>query len=183
MAEGQILTDVNRFDVIRSSDADLTGISAADRPAYIDRLVGEYKAQLQQSMRQLKDLYTTKFKQKITSETKLRGKGGAREEAALYANITGTFGGDSIRDLIAPAAALPQDETQLAQAAETTSLVVLSTLEFQNTEGRQLIFERNVDERILALISELSSEDRGERRERLFVWEASPELKKAEAFK
>ena len=60
---------------------------------------------------------------------------------------------------------------------------MLSTLEFQNTEGRQLIFERNVDERILALISELSSEDRGERRERLFVWEASPELKKAEAFK
>ena len=62
-------------------------------------------------------------------------------------------------------------------------MYVFSMLEFSNKEGRDLIFERNTDERILAALSELEAEDRGERRERLFVWEASPELKKAEAKK
>ena len=74
-------------------------------------------------------------------------------------------------------------ENALVEMAESYSLFVLSTLEFQNHEGQILIFERNVDERILALIRELEAEDRGERRERLFVWEASPELKKAESMK
>ena len=35
----------------------------------------------------------------------------------------------------------------------------------------------------MALISELGAEDRGQRRERLFVWELSPELKRAESLK
>jgi len=55
--------------------------------------------------------------------------------------------------------ALSDDE--LAQLAESFSLYVLSMLEFQNKEGRQLIFERNTDERVLALIAELLSEDMG----------------------
>jgi len=55
--------------------------------------------------------------------------------------------------------ALSDDE--LAQLAESFSLYVLSMLEFQNKEGRQLIFERNTDERVLALIAELWSEDMG----------------------
>lgn len=44
-----------------------------------------------------------------------------------------------------------------------------------------LIFERNTDERLLALISELKvlDKDRATKQDRLFVWEASPEIKRA----
>ena len=74
-------------------------------------------------------------------------------------------------------------ERDLVNIAEEFSLFVLSMLEFSNKEGRQLIFERNTDERIIALVKELQAEERGEYRERIYVWEASPELKKANALK
>ena len=127
-----------------------------------------------------------KFEQKIKSEAKLQGTGGVREEATLAGNINATFGlshEDAYRRFIRPGAqALANDE--LAELAAVHSFYVFSTLEFQNREGRPLIFERNTDERITACISELHSDDQPQkRRDRLFVWEVSPEIKRAESVK
>ena len=59
-------------------------------------------------------MYRAKFDQKVKSEAKLRGNGGAREEGALKANIIATFGDGSdevYRRFMRPGAnALPEAE-------------------------------------------------------------------------
>lgn len=105
-----------------------------------------------------------------------------REEAALTANINATFGLriQETRQSLSRTGAQAISDNELAELAGDFSLYVLSMLEFSNQEGRPLIFEGNTDERILAICMELRQQ---QTRERLFVWEASPELKKAEAKK
>ena len=88
----------------------------------------------------------------------MRGKGGLLEEAALVNNINATFAfshAEALRRFIRHETQ-PLSDDDLADFAAVHSFYVFSTLEFQNKEGRPLIFERNTDERITACISELN---------------------------
>ena len=79
---------------------------------------------------------------------------------------------------------MPLTGNRLIERAEEITLYILSLLEFQNNEGKQLIFQDNLDERIMACLQELCREGNAEKRDtskRLFVWEAAPEIKKQKA--
>ena len=76
---------------------------------------------------------------------------------------------------------MPLHGTQLLERTEEISLYIFSTLEFQNTEAKALLFQDNLDERIMACLKEICKEGSASRRDtnmRLFVWETSPEIKK-----
>ena len=126
IGEGQLLTDVNRFDLIAGS-----GENAEE----IERLRREYKTALQESCTRLMVLYREKFEEKLKSEAKLRGNGGIREEAALKANIYATFGScseDIYRRLFAAntPGTIPISDEALHDLAEQQSLYTMSNLEF-----------------------------------------------------
>ena len=79
--------------------------------------------------------------------------------ASLMASINHTFG-LSLEDhyrRFRRGGGQPLNDEELAQFASEHSLNIFAMMEFQNREGRSLIFERNTDERILALISELKT--------------------------
>ena len=100
LAEGQLLKDVNRFQLIEQSEAQM---GAAEGANPVERLKREYRLKLEQNLKLLVQTYSDKMAQKLTSEAKLRGKGGVREENALKANINATFGTgaeDSMRRLM-----------------------------------------------------------------------------------
>ena len=79
---------------------------------------------------------------------------------------------------------MPLHGKVLLEKAEDISLYIFSLLEFQNKEGRALLFQDNLDERIMACLGELSKDGNSLQKNtnsRLFVWEASPEIKKENA--
>ena len=135
-------TDVSRFALIEESNAADLQVAESDLETQRERLKREYRDDLDRNLRILLNIYRDKLTAKLKNETKLRGHGGAREEAALLSNVNATFGmtyEDALRRFMRPGVpALSQ--SQLAEFAEEISLYVLSTLEFQNNAGRQLIF-------------------------------------------
>lgn len=129
IAEGQLLHDVNRFDLIAQSEAQM---GAAEGANPVERLKQEYRRKLESGLKQLIEAYKFKFEQKLKAEAKLRGNGGVRAENALKANITATFGNaveDVNRRFMRPGAAA-LGEQELFELAEAHSLFILSTLEF-----------------------------------------------------
>ena len=76
---------------------------------------------------------------------------------------------------------MPLHGKRLLERAEEISLYIFSLLEFQNTEAKALLFQENLDERIMACLKEICKEGNAARRNtsmRLFVWETAPEIKK-----
>ena len=107
-------------------------------------------------------------------------QGGRRERIRLEHSIASTFGqvpfmGDA-SNLI-----MPLHGARLLERSEELTLYIFSLLEFQNTEGKALLFQDNLDERIMACLKEICKEGNVSRRDtnmRLFVWETAPEIKK-----
>ena len=106
--------------------------------------------------------------------------GGRRERRQLESSIAQTFGQPPFQGDV-NSTITPLTGNRLIERAEEITLYILSLLEFQNNEGKPLIFQDNLDERIMACLQELCREGNAEKKDtnkRLFVWEAAPEIKK-----
>ena len=106
--------------------------------------------------------------------------GGRRERIRLQSSIGSTFGQTPFQ-ADASNVIMPLHGNRLIERAEEITLYIFSLLEFQNNEGKALLFQNNLDERIMACLQEICREGNSSKKDtskRLFVWEAAPEIKK-----